>query len=126
MAAANSAADRSLILVIQFLHSVWKANSDWLLFQIGDAQTVTIKILFRRGGNDASTFSSRVARKRRLTRRHRQCDGQQETARRRSLIRKESFPSDVNLDGKIGAYPIRLPSLQSLRLKFPESWIFTD
>ena len=58
--------------------------------------------------------------------RHRQCDGQQETARRRSLIRKESFPSDVNLDGKIGAYPIRLPSLQSLSLKFSESWIFTN
>ena len=41
-------------------------------------------------------------------------------------FRKESFPSDVNLDGKIGAYPIRLPSLQSLSLKFSESWIFTN
>jgi len=41
-------------------------------------------------------------------------------------FRKESFPSDVNLDGKIGAYPIRLPSLQSLSLKFSESWIGTN
>ena len=39
---------------------------------------------------------------------------------------KESFLSDVNLDGKIGAYPIRLPSLQSLGLKFSESWIVTN
>ena len=41
-------------------------------------------------------------------------------------LRKESFPSDVNLDGKIGAYPIRLPGLQSLSLKFSEGWIVTN
>jgi hypothetical protein len=42
------------------------------------------------------------------------------------LLRREGVSSDINLDGNVGAYPIRLPSLQSLSLEFRESWIGTN
>jgi hypothetical protein len=41
-------------------------------------------------------------------------------------LRTGMLLSDLDLDGKIGADPIRLPSLQPLGLKFREGWIVTD
>src|SRR6476660_3418100 len=43
--------------------------------------------------------------------------------RRVRIFIAEKGLSNVNLDGDIEAYPIRLPSLQSFSLKFCESWI---
>jgi hypothetical protein len=40
-------------------------------------------------------------------------------------LKEEGAPSNIDLDGKAGAYPIRLSGLQPLGLKFCESWIGT-
>lgn len=40
-------------------------------------------------------------------------------------LKEEGAPSNIDLDGKVGAYPIRLSGLQPLGLKFRESRIGT-